>query len=182
MAIDTGVRESGAGWGWILAYGIVSLIAGFAAFAWPFAATMAVSLVIGTLFVVAGGFSIAAGIMGRGSEGVGYAVLFGIVSIVIGLIMVFEPATGALSLTLLVVFWLGMRGALELYWAFKSRRRRGWLIVLGIINLLLAIYILATIPFSALTLPGFILGVSFLFAGIDAVVAALNHRRGAPAF
>lgn len=182
MADDTITAQAGAGWGWTLAYGVVSLIAGLAAFAWPIAATFAVSLVIGTLFVVSGAFSTAAGVAGRAIEGAGYAILFGIVSIVIGLIMVFEPVTGALSITLLIVFWLAIRGGLELWWATRTKRRRGWLIALGVINLLLAIYILATIPISALTLPGFILGISFALAGIDAIVTALNHRRGAAAF
>jgi uncharacterized membrane protein HdeD (DUF308 family) len=182
MSDEAIAGQAGAGWGWTLAYGIVSLIAAMAAFAWPIAATITVSLLIGTLFVVSGGFSIAAGITARAMEGAGYAILFGIVSVIIGLIMIFEPATGAISLTLLIVFWLAMRGGLELWWATRTRRRRGWLIALGVINLLLAAYILATIPISALTLPGFILGISFAFAGIDAIMAALNHRRGAAAF
>ncbi len=35
---------------------------------------------------------------------------------------------------------------------------------------------------SALTLPGYILGISFLFGGITSIAAALAHRKGEPAF
>jgi uncharacterized membrane protein HdeD (DUF308 family) len=175
-------HATGPGWGWIMAYGIVSVVVGAMAFAWPFAATFAATVVIGVFFFVSGVFSIAAGIFGRGSEGRTYAIIFGIVSVIAGAIMVLEPLTGMLSLTLMVAVWLGVRGVLELYWAFKGRRRRGLLAALGVVNLLLALFILATVPFSALTLPGFILGISFVFGGITHIMAAADHRSGASAF
>jgi uncharacterized membrane protein HdeD (DUF308 family) len=177
-----GRPATGAGWGWIMAFGIVSVIVGAMAFAWPFAATFAATVVIGAFFFVSGVFSIAAGIFGRGSEGRGYAVLLGIVSVIAGAIMLFEPLTGMLSLTLMVAVWLMVRGVLELVWAFRSRRRRGVLLALGVVNVLLALFILATVPFSALTLPGFILGISFVFGGVTQIMAAADHRSGASAF
>ncbi|WP_267380769.1 MULTISPECIES: HdeD family acid-resistance protein [unclassified Sphingomonas] len=172
----------GAGWGWVLASGIVSAILGLMAFAWPFSATIAATLIIGAFLLAAGAVSIGAGIFGRGHEGRVYATLLGIVALVIGLVMIFEPATGALSLTLLVAIWLGARGALELYWGTKSRRHRGMLIALGLVNILLALFVLGTMPWSALTLPGYILGISFLFGGITSIISALAHRKGAAAF
>src|SRR3546814_5356272 len=47
---DTMTRDAapmGAGWGWLLAYGLLSLILGVAAFLWPFSATIAATLIIG---------------------------------------------------------------------------------------------------------------------------------------
>ena len=172
----------GAGWGWILGYGILSVLLGIAAFVWPFAATYAATLVIGAFLIAAGLFSIASGIMGKGHEGKMYAIGFGIVTLIIGLIMAFEPATGALSLTLLVVIWLALRGAMEIVLGSRFRRGRGLMLTLGIVNILLALYVLATLPWSSLTLPGFILGISFLFGGITAISSALNHKKGAEAF
>lgn len=174
--------EMGRGWGWIMAYGIVSVLLGIAAFVWPFAATFAATVVIGAFFFVAGGFAVAAALFGHGSAHRGYSIVFGIVSLIVGLIMMLEPATGALSLTLMVAVWLGVRGALELVYGFRLKRQRGMLIALGIINILLALFILATVPFSALTLPGYILGISFLFGGVTSITAAADHRKGASAF
>jgi uncharacterized membrane protein HdeD (DUF308 family) len=179
---DTAIPRTGAGWGWILAYGILSVLLGVAAFAWPFSATYAATLVIGTFFIVAGLVSIASGFAGRSHERRGYAIGFGIVSLIIGLIMAFEPATGALSLTLLIAVWLGVRGALEIALGARFKRGRGLMIVLGIVNILLAVFVLATLPWSALTLPGYILGISFLFGGITAIGQGLAHKTGAPAF
>lgn len=178
----TAPPATGQGWGWIMAYGVISALLGVAAFIWPFAATFAATVVIGALFFVSGVFSIAAGLFGHGSEGRAYAILFGVLSVIVGAIMVLEPMTGAVSLTLMVAVWLGVRGVLEIYWGARLRRRRGMMIALGVVNVLLAAFILATVPWSALTLPGFILGISFLFGGATAIAAAADHRRGAEPF
>lgn len=180
--MSIGTPRVGSGWGWILGYGMLSAAIGVAAFAWPFSATLAATLVIGACFIAAGIVSIGAGIFGQGHEGRGYAIGFGLLSLFIGLIMAFEPATGALSLTLLVAVWLGLRGILEIVWGRRMRRGRGAMFALGALNIVLALVVLATLPWSALTLPGYILGLSFLFGGITAIVSALNHKKGADAF
>jgi uncharacterized membrane protein HdeD (DUF308 family) len=173
---------SGAGWGWIMAHGIVSVLVGVAALVWPFTATLAATVVIGALFFLSGVFAIAAGLLGHGSEHRMYTVLFGLLSIVVGAVMVLEPVTGALSLTLMVAVWLAVRGVMEVVLGLRYRRRRGLMIVLGIVNLLLAVFILSTVPFSALTLPGYILGISFLMGGGTAIAVASDHRKGSSAF
>lgn len=173
---------AGAGWGWILGYGVLSIVLGVLAFLNPFAATYAATLVIGAFFIAAGLVSIAAGFAGKGHEGRGYAIGFGLLSLVVGLLMAFNPVSGALSLTLMVAIWLGVRGALEIGLGMRFKRGRGLMIALGVVNLLLAIYVFATLPFSALTLPGFILGISFVAGGVASVASALNHKKGASAF
>lgn len=166
----------GIGWGWILAFGIASLILGALAIFMPVPATFAATLVVGAYLVAGGIFSLLAGAFGHGHEGRGYAILFGLVSLIGGGIMIFEPTTGAFSLTLLLAIWLLARGVLELVWGFRFSRRRGLMIALGIVNLLLAAYIIYSMPISALTLPGMVLGVSFLFSGATWVMFALDHR------
>jgi uncharacterized membrane protein HdeD (DUF308 family) len=182
---DAGGRAmppAGAGWGWMLAYGVLSVALGIAAFVWPFAATLTATWVVGAFFTVAGIVSIVAGIRGRGHDGRGYAIGFGIVSLLIGLVMVLEPVTGAFSLTLTVTAWLAARGVMEIAFGTRMRRGKAMMIGLGVVNIVLAGIVLATLPFSALTLPGYILAISFLFGGVQAIAAALAHRQGAPAF
>lgn len=172
---------AGAGWAWILAYGVLSLALGVLAFLNPFAATYAATLVIGAFFIAAGIVSLAAGVMGK-HEGRGYAIGFGLLSLVIGVLIAFDPMSGALSLTLLVGVWLGIRGAMEIGLGARFKRGRGLMIALGVVNILLAIYVLATLPWSALTLPGFILGISFVFGGVTSILSALHHKKGAKPF
>jgi len=182
MPNSAATPQAGAGWGWILAYGVLSVLFGLYAFAFPIAATFAATIVVGAFFVAAGIVSIVAGIAGRAHEGRTYAIIFGIMSLIIGLVIALEPATGALSLTLLVVAWLLMRGVLEVMFGFRRRHGRALMIVLGVVNILLALYVLATIGWSAAVLPGFILGISFLLGGVHSIASALHHKKGASAF
>lgn len=173
---------AGAGWGWILAYGILSAVLSFCAFVRPFAATLAATLVVGAFLIAAGAMSIGAGIFGRGHYGRSYAIAFGVLSLIVGALIAFQPVSGALSLTLTIALWLAIRGVMEIVWGVRRRRRRGMLIGLGVVNVLLALIVLVTLPLSALTLPGYVLGISFLFGAIDAIGSALAHRKGESAF
>lgn len=138
------IPRAGAGWGWILAYGILSIVLGVMAFIWPFAATWAATLVVGALLFAAGAMSIGAGIFGRGHEGRAYAVVFGILSLLVGLLIALDPFAGALSLTLVVAAWLAVRGIMEIVLGVRMKRSRGLMIGLGVINVVLAAVVLTT--------------------------------------
>ncbi len=178
FARDTAAPIRAAGWGWTLAYGIVSVLVGILAFAAPFPATLAATMIVGFFFIAGGVASLVAGWRDtRGHRG--YAILFGLLSLVAGGYMVLAPVGGALSLTLLVIAWLAARGILELIVGFRVKRLRGAMLALGALNIVLAIALYTTVPWSALTLPGYILGASFLFGGIVAILGALAARREA---
>jgi uncharacterized membrane protein HdeD (DUF308 family) len=177
-----GTPRAGAGWAWILAYGVLSAVLGVFAFLAPFPATLAATLVVGAFLFATGVMALAAGVIGRDHHHRLYKVLLGVLSIIVGLVMAFRPLTGAFSLTLLLAAWLGARGVMEIIWGARHERHRWSMIAMGVLNLLLASFIVATVPFSALTLPGFVLGTSLLFGGVMAIAAGLAHKKGAPAF
>ncbi len=168
-------RQAMPGWGWTLAYGIISVLVGVVAFLAPFPATLAATMVVGAFFLIGGIASLVAGFRNR--HGRGYALLFGALSVIAGGYMLFSPIGGALSLTLMIIIWLGARGLMELYIGFRFKRLRGLMLLLGVINVALAIILYSTVPWSALTLPGFILGASFVSGGVVAIIDALSHRR-----
>jgi len=171
----TTMRRAIPGWGWTLAYGIVSVLIGVLAFAAPFPATLAATMVVGLSFLIGGFASVFAGF--RHHLHRGYALLFGALSIIAGGYMLLFPIGGALSLTLLLILWLGARGLMELYVGFRFKRLRALMLVLGIVNVALAIIVYATVPWSALALPGFILGASFVSGGVVAIISAWHDRR-----
>lgn len=174
FARDT--RATSAGWGWTLAYGIVSVLLGILAFAGPLAATLATTMIVGFCFLASGIASLNAAY--RNANGRGYAILFGLLSILAGGYFFFVPFGGALSLTLMIILWLATRGAMELIIGFRFARSRVPMLLLGALNIVLAILLYTTVPWSALTLPGYVLGASFLFGGIVSILGALAQKRG----
>lgn len=182
MSDRSTVSPAGAGWGWIVAFGVVSILIGLLAFAQPFAATLAATVVAGIFFIMAGVVSLVAAFAGRGHEARTYRIVFGVISLLAGASVLLFPVGGAVTLTVIVAVWLAVRGISELVFAFRHRFHRAWMLILGVINVALAFYVWALLPISALAVPGFVLGISFLLGGINALVSGLAHRRGAPAF
>ena len=183
MAIDDGMtRPAGAGWGWLMAAGVIAVLLGIAALIWPFPATYAATLVVATLLMAIGVTMISTGALGRGHGRETYLIVLGILSLVVGLYLAFYPLSGAVTLTVVIAIWLGARGIVELIAGSRLARGRGLLLGLGAINVILAVIIITTMPWSALTLPGTLLGISLLLGGIGEIRAASLHRVGAPAF
>ncbi len=139
-------------------------------------------MVLGISLLMAGVVSLAAGFRAPGHHGRGYSLFFGALSLAAGLLVLLFPAGGALSITVVVAAWLAIRGVSELALGFRQRFGRAWMLVLGAVNLALAIYVWALLPLSALALPGYVLGISFLLGGVNALVSGLTHKSGAPAF
>ncbi len=171
-------RLAGQGWGWLLAYGILSLIGGIAALLWPFPATLSLTMLFGFLLFVIGAASLVSAFGAKGHEGKLYAILFGIASMVLGVMLWLGPVAGALSLTMLIAIWLGARGIMELIWGFRMGRNRWLMILLGAINIALTILIVANMPAAGLTLPGYLIGISLVMGGVTAIGSAFAHRNG----
>ncbi|MBV8238018.1 MAG: DUF308 domain-containing protein, partial [Sphingomonas sp.] len=93
----------------MLAYGIISLLVGMLAIAMPVPATFAATIVTGAYILAAGLASLLAGIFGKGYEGRFYAIAIGLISLIGGGIMMFQPTIGAASLTLLIASFLIVR-------------------------------------------------------------------------
>ncbi|GAA0389899.1 HdeD family acid-resistance protein [Microbispora corallina] len=95
--------HTGQSRGWLIFEGLVGLLAGIAAFAWPGITTLALLLVIASWFVVIGVFEIIEAIaLRRQIEGEWLLALNGLVAVVFGLLLFIWPATGALAIVWLI--------------------------------------------------------------------------------
>lgn len=177
----TGMHGEPSGWVWVLAFGIGEIVLAILAFAWPVSASITAAILAGVFVTASGILALIAASRHRGERRM-YDLLFGILSLVFGLYLLFAPASGAVSLTFLIAIWLGARGLLELYWGFaRVRRGRGWLIAMGVINVVLMLWIVSSLPVSGLILPGTLLAISLLIGGIGAIASAMAMRDGGPA-
>lgn len=173
-AFSSSPTSARIGTAWLLAYGLLSIAVGVTAFLWPITATLTATLLAGSFLIATGAVAVVASFGLRGHHFSAYTLLSGILSLVIGAWILFEPATGAVSLTLLIAIWLTARGVLEIAIGARFRRFGISLVLLGILNVVLAVWIIWGIPFTAMTLPGYVLGISFLFSGITATLQAIG--------
>src|SRR6201994_1373536 len=169
-----------AKWGWILALGIVYVIAGFVALGSVVMATVASVLIVGVMMIVAGVAEIINAFQCKGWGRFLIWVLRGALFIVAGFIAFENPLFAAAILTLLLGASLVASGIMRIILAFSMKREQPWIWVLlsSIVTLLLGLLILAHWPVSSVYILGIFLGIDLVMAGASwiGISLALHHR------
>lgn len=166
-------------WVWLALLAVISLVGGVLALFNPFAATLAATLMAGWAFAILGVIQLVQAFQVRGWGGFVWSLLFGVLTLVVGISLIFNPLAGMVSLTLLVAVLFLIMGAIKLMYGFSLRPLSGWGWVLasGILSLALGIMILADFPYSATAVLGILLGIELLSNGVLFLLVALGLRR-----
>lgn len=175
--------RAGLGRGWSITFGVLLLIGGVLAVAFPFLSSIAVTIYVGWLLIVAGIFRIVTAFAYGSSADRLWNVLLGLVLLVGGGLIVYDPLAGALTLTVLLAAVFVVEGAMEIAASFSGRARRGWgwLLASGIVALIAGLLIAFQLPSSALWVVGFIAGIRFMFSGIRYLSDIGTRRPDRPA-
>jgi uncharacterized membrane protein HdeD (DUF308 family) len=168
-----------AHWKLVLAQGIVMMVLGFLAVAEPNVATIAIGIFVGWLFFIGGIFRALSVWQSRGMPGFAWSLLTALLAILLGLILIFRPLAGVLTLTMVLIAFFILEGITAIALAVQHRehlRSWGWVLFSGIIDLLLAYLIWAGWPSSADWAIGLLVGINMLFFGLSLVMTALAAR------
>ena len=155
------------------------MVLGFLAVALPIIATLAIEILVGWLFFVAGIFRALSVWRSRRAPGFAWSLLAAVLSIVLGLILIFRPLAGVLTLTMVLVAFFIVEGIASIVGAIEHRRHLrswGWVLFSGIVDLLLAYLIWHGWPSSAGWAIGLLVGVNMLFLGLSLIMTALSAR------
>jgi uncharacterized membrane protein HdeD (DUF308 family) len=183
---DTLARaESQIGEHWVLylILGLVLLLGGLAAIAFPFLSTMAAKLALGWIFLFSGGMAIVHAFTAGKWRGFFLNLLIGILYIVAGGYLILLPLSGILTLTIVVAALFLADGLLEAIMAFRVKPHEGWgwVLVSGLAAIAAGLLIALQLPNSATWVIGLLVGIKMIFAGWSFVALALaGHRSGAP--
>jgi uncharacterized membrane protein HdeD (DUF308 family) len=178
-AVANAVREHST---FFLTEGIILIILGaLAIFLTPFA-TIAVTIILGWIFLVSGIVGLITTFGASRAPGFWWALLSALIAIGAGIILFVEPITGALSLTLVLIAFFVVEGITSIMYALEHRRelsgRWEWMLISGIVDLLLAGIIFAGFPGTAAWALGLLVGINMIFGGV-ALVGIAAHARSA---
>jgi uncharacterized membrane protein HdeD (DUF308 family) len=125
-AVVAGLRHRGAEshWVWHVVQGVVSVVAGVVAFAWPGVTALALLFLI-AFWSIAGGVAEimeSLAMRRRGSPTWGWMLAAGIVSVLFGIVLVVWPGAGLLTLLWLVGVYAVVFGVIIVVWALRLRR------------------------------------------------------------
>lgn len=171
-------------WKQFLIEGIILVILGMVAIVIPPIATFAVELVVGSLLLFSGIAGLITTFMARAAPGFGWSLLSAVVGIAAGVILLWWPLNGTLSLTVILTVFLTIEGIVSIMYALDHKRelsgRWGMMLVSGIVDMALAGIIFAGLPGTAAWAIGLLVGINLFFGG-SALISMALHARQPPA-
>lgn len=165
--------------GWIIALGVVYLLAGFVALGSVAMATVASVLVVGVMMIIAGVAEVFSAFQIKSWGKFLVWVLLGVLYIIAGFVTFQNPLLAAALLTLVLGASLVASGIMRIFLAFSMKRETPWVWVVlsGVITLLLGLLILAHWPVSSLFVLGLFLGIDLVMAGAAWIGLGFGLRR-----
>ncbi len=183
--LQSAVSESlHAHWLIFLIEGSVLIILGLMAVALPMLATLAVAILIGWLLLVSGVLGLVTSIWMRRAPGFLWSLLSAILGVAAGVVLLWWPVSGALSLTVILTAFLTIEGILSVMYALEHKRdlsgRWGMMLLSGIVDLILAAMIFLGLPATAAWAIGLLVGINLIFGGSALAAMALHARNVEP--
>jgi uncharacterized membrane protein HdeD (DUF308 family) len=169
-----------AKWGWIVALGVVYLLAGFIALGSVVVATVASVLIVGVMMIIAGVAEVISAFQVKGWGKFLLWVLLGVLYIIAGFVTFENPLLAAALLTLILGVSLVASGIMRIILAFSMKQETPWIWILlsGVITVLLGLLILAHWPVSSLYILGLFLGIDLIIAGAGWIGLGFGLHRG----
>lgn len=154
--------------------GLAMAVIGVVALVYPVVSTLAVTLFIGWVLIFTGAVTAIGAFSLQGTGPFFGALLLGLLSIALGVFFVFNPAAGAVSLTLALGALFAVQAAYEVVFAFEMRPNRGWgaMLVSGVASGVVSAVILTGWPGVSLIALGVLFGVNFISTGLAYIVVS----------
>ncbi len=167
-------------WKWFMALGVAMVVLGAIAISWACIATITVAAtwLFGFFLLVAGiGEIVNSFWVGRWS-GMLLHLLVGIMYTLVGFMVIDQPETAAVQLTLLIAIFLMVTGIFRVVFAVAERfAGSGWVMLNGVITFILGLMIYKQWPASSLWVIGLFIGIDLIFNGWAWIMLSLGLRQ-----
>jgi uncharacterized membrane protein HdeD (DUF308 family) len=171
-------RAESAAWGGPFLMGLLLVLLGIACVVAAYPASVASAVLFGGFLVVAGVLELVGGARSQDRRHRPWIWLEGILSIVIGILVLARPLAGLATLTLLLACYFFANGLFHGITALADRYP-GWGgdLLYGIVAVFLGIMVVRTWPLSSLWVAGTLVGVEIMIRGISLMSGGVAVRR-----
>lgn len=166
-------------WGWLLALGIIQLCAGMLALAMPVIASIVAAAFIGWLLLFPAVAHLVHAFKVRAWRGFLLHLLGALAYGIAGVLIIFNPLRGAISLTLLVAWLFLADGVIRGMLAFRVRPHDGWgwFLAGAVVSFVVGLLLLLGWPVTGYWALGTFLGIDLIFSGVSYVFLSMAGRR-----
>ena len=169
-----GVQEATSGWWLLVVVGVLSLIAGVIILFQPGDSLATLAVIAGIFLLVDGILELVSSFL-RSTPNRGLVALLGVVTAIVGVLLIRHPIGGVTAIALLIGIWLIAIGVIRLATAFEEPGRVGWRIFAGIVELIAGIIIVADPNIGYATL-AILVGLGFILNGIGMIALGWGVR------
>lgn len=183
MAEGAWIEDAKKNSGLLIFLGVMTVIFGLVAVASPLITGVAVAVFVGFLLLASGVTQIIHAFKSK-QWGTGFwGTVIGLLGVVAGLLMIFRPLVGLVTMTMLLAIYFLVDGISEIVAAFRIKPDQGWGWVLfnGIIAVLLGLMIWRQWPVSGAWAIGLLVGIHILITGWSMIILGSGARRVAGA-
>ena len=173
-AYQAEVKGATAGW-WLFALvGVLSVVAGVIVLFEPGGSLATLAVIAGIFLLVDGILELIASFM-RTTPNRGLVALLGVVTAIVGVLLIRHPIAGVTAVALLIGIWLIAIGVIRLATASDEPGSVGWRIFAGIVELIAGIVIVAVPDIGYATL-AVLVGIGFILNGIGLITLGWGLR------
>ena len=166
---------------WVIALGVLQIVAGAVGVAFALLATIAAVLTLGIVLLVAGASQLAAAVWARDHGGFFLYLLVAAAYAIAGMLSIQHPLATAEGLTLMFAAALMVGGVYRTIIALAEQFPGwGWVMTNGLITVVLGVAIWQQWPWSGLWVIGTCVGIDLILNGITWVALASRIRKAAP--
>jgi uncharacterized membrane protein HdeD (DUF308 family) len=172
-------RTKAALWGTPFFLGVLLMLLGLFAFSAAMVTSLVSIMIFGSMLAASGVLEIIYAFKWRKSGHFLLYFLGGVLSLVVGMMMLLRPLAGLATVTLLLAGYFFASGLFRAITSLMDRYPGwGWDLFAGLVSLMLGVLVVAQWPISALWIVGALIGAEVFFRGVRVMAGALELRRG----
>ena len=170
-----------AHWRLLMFQGVIMIILGVLAVAAPVIASIAIDIYVGWLFLISGIIGLVALFSSHHVPAFLWSLVTAALSIAIGVLLIWKPVEGALTLTFVLTAFFLIEGVFQIATSLVYRDSLpgtwGWMLASGVSDLLLVAIIVLGWPASGIWVLGLLVGFNLLMSGWAIVMMAFAGRQ-----
>ncbi len=152
---------------WYLLQSALMILGGILALVFPIISSVAIVIFLGWLLIFSGVLQAFSLIDVRHVPHFWLQLVSVVLSVLVGILFLRNPGAGLLTLTLLLIVFFMVEGISKIIFSLTIRPfpNWGWVFASGVVGILLAFYLWANTPVTAIWLLGVLLGIELISEG-----------------
>jgi uncharacterized membrane protein HdeD (DUF308 family) len=171
------VPQLGKNWWLFVVLGVICLVTGILAIVWPGITLLTLGILLGIYLLVSAIMEIVDAIVGE-PGGRALSAILGIISLIAGVICIRRPGESLLAIVIVAGVYLIAEGVISVIRAFSNPGPRLWAVLLGLLDAVAGIVIMAWPEIGLVTLAVFF-AITMVVRGAFAIVVGFKLRSAA---